>query len=27
LLDEPIKPTHANPLVQIDVPVGEETRV
>jgi hypothetical protein len=28
LLDEPAKPVHAfNPLVQIDAPVGEETRV
>src|ERR1700674_5069242 len=28
LLNEPVKPVHAfNPLVQIDAPVGEETRV
>src|SRR5579864_4300499 len=27
LLDEPSKPVHAGPLVQIDSPVGEETRV
>jgi len=28
LLDEPAKPVHAfNPLVQINAPAGEETRV
>jgi hypothetical protein len=28
LLDEPAKPVHAfNPLVQIEAPMGEETRV
>jgi len=27
LLDEPTAPVHAGPLVQIDAPVGEETRV